>query len=76
MIILRGVMADELNQRRRAVARKLENEKQRLKNLRRDYKELPKSGLGLSHLEREVFLRQQVVGALKSELSSGPQPGG
>jgi len=65
MTQLRSAMVDEFNQRRKTVARELESEQERLGLLRLEYKELPTSGLGLSRLEREVQLRQDVVGALE-----------
>ena len=65
MIQLRSAMVDELSQRKRTIGKELESEVDRLRTLRLEYKELPTSGLELSRLEREVLLRQEVVGALE-----------
>ena len=67
MLQLMSGMGDELRQRRQSVDRDLTTEQTRLARLRSEYKDLPTSGLELSRLEREVFLRQEVVNALEEQ---------
>jgi len=60
-------LMDELRQRQQAVRRDAEGIRSRLNSLRRDYGQLPSRGLKLGRLEREVLLRQEVVGVLEGE---------
>ena len=58
-------MLGELRQRRQSLQRDLKAEGGNLEQLRTNYSQLPSRGLELSRLEREVYMRQEVVTALE-----------
>jgi len=60
-------LMDELRQRQQAVRRDVKAIRSRLSDLHRDYGQLPSRGLKLGRLQREVLLRQEVVGVLEGE---------
>jgi len=60
-------LKDELRARRQALARDLEAARELLDRAQLEYDQLPSKGLELGRLQREVNLRQQVVGVLEEE---------
>ncbi|MCC7261232.1 MAG: polysaccharide biosynthesis tyrosine autokinase [Candidatus Latescibacteria bacterium] len=60
-------LKDELRARRQVLARDLEAARDLLGNSQAEYDLLPSKGLELGRLQREVSLRQQVVGVLEEE---------
>lgn len=60
-------LKDELRARRQALARDLLSARELLAKAQAEYDQLPGKGLELGRLQREVSLRQQVVGVLEEE---------